>query len=427
MANSLTGTRIRELRRRIGLSQTALAAAAGISTSYLNLIEHNKRGIAGRTLQAIARELDVAPATLSEEVDSGLLETLEQVAAAVPEKQAERMALPELVGRFPGWSAMVADLYRRTQDQATEIEVLSDRLSHDPFLADSLHQMLSNITAIRSTASILTSVADIPVEQQARFQLAIHQESRRLSDAAEALVEYFDRSASEGIQAATPEEELENFLANNDHHFPTLDDGTGDVARLLRAPQLQTSAAKRLAEVALTNYRADAIAMPLDRFAQAARTTQWNPSALAQEFGVSLHGVFRRLASLRRAGIDTPHFGVMVVNAAGQPLLRRPIEGFPMPRHNTTCPLWPVYQCLSSPGRPVQEVITLPDGKTFMSFAVALPIGPIVFDHPMPHVSAMLLISAEDAALHMPWLSLPEARNVGTNCRISPCGECAQT
>ncbi len=424
MAYSLTGTRIRELRRRAGQSQTALAAAAGISTSYLNLIEHNKRGIAGRVLQAIARELGVTPAELSEEADSALMESLEQAATAAPDLHAERAALPELMGRFPGWSAMIADLYRRTQNQATEIEVLSDRLSHDPFLADSLHQMLSNITAIRSTASILTSVGDVPMDQQARFQTAIHQESRRLSDAAEALVEYFDRSALEGIQAATPEEELENFLSANDHHFPSLDDGTGRVKQLLQAPELQTSAAKRLAEGALETYRDDAKAMPLVAFAKSAEAAQWDPAALAAEFNISLHAVFRRLSTLRRDGLDAPKMGLLMVNAAGQPLLRRPIEGFPMPRHNTTCPLWPVYQCLSMPGRPMQDSIALPDGTQFASFAIALPTGPARFDRPTPHIGAMLLVTSEDAAAHMPWLSASEPRDVGTNCRISPCAGC---
>ena len=429
MAHSLTGTRIRELRRRTGHSQTALAAAAGISTSYLNLIEHNKRGIAGRVLQAIARELNVSPADLSEEADAVLLESLLHAADALPDFNADTAALTELVGRFPGWASMVADLFRRTRDQATEIEVLRDRLTHDPFLADSLHQMLSNITAIRSTASILTSVDDIGTEQQGRFQSAIHQESRRLSDAAQALVEYFDRSADAGIQAATPEEELENFLTANTHHFPDLDRAASlesDIDRIVaRAPDLQTSAAKTLGATYLRTYWRDAQTMPLDDFTAAALRLAWNPAALAATFGTDLHAVFRRLASLRREGITAPAMGLLMINAAGQPLLRRPIDGFPMPRHNTTCPLWPVYQSLSQPGRPLQELITLPDGKSFVSFAIAQPTGPIAFDRPTPHVGAMLLVAAEDATLHMPWLGDMQAQEVGTNCRISPCGGCS--
>ncbi|CAN0531036.1 unnamed protein product, partial [Scytosiphon promiscuus] len=55
MSRSLIGTRIRERRRTRKVTQTALAAQVGISASYLNLIEHNRRGIAGKTLLSLAK------------------------------------------------------------------------------------------------------------------------------------------------------------------------------------------------------------------------------------------------------------------------------------------------------------------------------------------------------------------------------------
>ena len=44
--SALTGTRLRERRQALGLRQADLAAQMGISASYLNLIEHNRRRIA---------------------------------------------------------------------------------------------------------------------------------------------------------------------------------------------------------------------------------------------------------------------------------------------------------------------------------------------------------------------------------------------
>ena len=76
MARTLMGTRIRERRRAKKLTQTALAKTVGISASYLNLIEHNRRGIAGRTLIALARELGMQPSDLSEGADAALINTL---------------------------------------------------------------------------------------------------------------------------------------------------------------------------------------------------------------------------------------------------------------------------------------------------------------------------------------------------------------
>ena len=46
----LTGSRIRERRVMAGQKQADLAKAIGISASYLNLIEHNRRRIGGKLL-----------------------------------------------------------------------------------------------------------------------------------------------------------------------------------------------------------------------------------------------------------------------------------------------------------------------------------------------------------------------------------------
>ena len=99
MPRSLAGSRIRQRRMGLGLSQSALAMQAGISASYLNLIEHNKRRIAGRTLNAIARSLEIEVAELEEGLDSPLFEKLQNAAANAPRANAELDQIGEFVGR----------------------------------------------------------------------------------------------------------------------------------------------------------------------------------------------------------------------------------------------------------------------------------------------------------------------------------------
>ena len=48
------GQRVRERRRELNLTQGELARRAGMSVSYLSLIEHDKRTIGGRLLQRLA-------------------------------------------------------------------------------------------------------------------------------------------------------------------------------------------------------------------------------------------------------------------------------------------------------------------------------------------------------------------------------------
>ena len=50
----LTGSLIRERRLALSLRQGDVAQAVGISASYLNLIEHNKRKIGADVLEKLA-------------------------------------------------------------------------------------------------------------------------------------------------------------------------------------------------------------------------------------------------------------------------------------------------------------------------------------------------------------------------------------
>ena len=76
MREGLTGSRIRERRVMAGLKQAELAQQSGISASYLNLIEHNRRRIGGKLLLNIAHALGVEPQALTEGAEAALFATL---------------------------------------------------------------------------------------------------------------------------------------------------------------------------------------------------------------------------------------------------------------------------------------------------------------------------------------------------------------
>lgn len=82
MPKSILGTRIRERRRAMGVTQAEMARRIGISASYLNLIERNKRGIAGPLLRRTATALGLRLDELDDAAERRLLETLNEVAAA---------------------------------------------------------------------------------------------------------------------------------------------------------------------------------------------------------------------------------------------------------------------------------------------------------------------------------------------------------
>ena len=66
-----------------------------------------------------------------------------------------------------------------------------------------MHLILSNITAIQSTAGILALHSELPEDRRARFTANIHSESERLTKTAKELVAYLDNPEAQPVMSAT--------------------------------------------------------------------------------------------------------------------------------------------------------------------------------------------------------------------------------
>lgn len=64
MILTLFGERVRVLRQARGLSQEALALAAGLDRTYIGGVERGERNISLLNIQKIAQALNVSPADL---------------------------------------------------------------------------------------------------------------------------------------------------------------------------------------------------------------------------------------------------------------------------------------------------------------------------------------------------------------------------
>ena len=211
--DSLTGTRIRERRTMAGLRQADMARQIGIYASYLNLIEHNRRRIGGKLLVGIAQVLGVELSMLTEGAEAALISTLREAAADAGAVAAEADRADEFAGRFPGWAEVLAANHRRIASLERTVQTLSDRLTHDPHLAASLHEVLSTAAAIRSTASILAEPGEIEPEWRDRFHGNLNEDSLRLAESSKALVAYLDESETGTERRGVPQEEVEAWLA----------------------------------------------------------------------------------------------------------------------------------------------------------------------------------------------------------------------
>lgn len=422
MGQSLVGQRIRERRRAKKLSQAALARDVGISASYLNLIEHNRRGIAGRTLIAIANRLEIDPREFSDEADAALIDSLTRAAVGAADPQPEIDRVGELIGRFPGWSRLLARLFDRNAAQSQTLALLSDRLTHDPYLAETMHLVLSNITAIHATVGILDGTPDLPEDARQRFIGNVYKESDRLTATARDLVEYLDGpddTPDKTVEAGSP---VQSFWSANHHHLPELEAQPGKATQLIRTmPDVDSEEDMAEARRTVSRYGRLAAHMPMGLFADAARRLRFDPEALAQEFACSIDDAMLRLTHLQPAEDETG-FGMIECDAAGGVLLRKEIAGLTLPTQGGACPLWPLYRAFSRPGAPLRAVLETPTGTQMIAYAVARSEQAVGFDLPPP-MRAVMIFSRDTAAF-------PDARTtpvvpIGAHCSVCNRTTCA--
>jgi len=421
-----TGRRLRERRIVLGIKQADLARSVGISPAYLNLIEHNRRRIGGKLLLELARALEIDPSALSESAETEAVAALREAASQArpgdPPPEAARAG--ELAARFPGWAALIAARNTRVADLERTVAALTDRLTHDPFLSATLHEILSTVTAIRSTAGILAGEAVDP-EWQARFHRNLYDEARRLAEGAQSLAAYLDAGAEEENARTAPQDEVEVWLSEAGFHVPALEGAPEDIeaeaARLIDAASgLDSAPARQIARAWLTRYARDAARMPLAEVEAALEELGADPAALAERFGVSPAAAMRRLGALP-PGPRGPRFGVVICDGSGTLTFREPVEGFALPRFGAACPLWPLYTALSRPGLPVREEVEMP-GPPPMRFrvhAICRARGRPRFDMP-PILEATMLIEPIEGEGEGGGAALP----VGTSCRICPRAAC---
>ncbi|MFZ1471180.1 MAG: helix-turn-helix transcriptional regulator, partial [Paracoccaceae bacterium] len=259
---ALTGTRLRERRLALGLKQGHVAGQAGISASYLNLIEHNRRAVTPDVLTRLAAALGSEVQALAVGAGSDLAEDLRSAAAAQPTVGAELDRLEEYAGRFPGWAALTAALQTRASGLERAVEALNDRMTHDPHLSAALHELLSALTSVRATAAILDETGDLEPDLQARFHHNLHMDSERLAGGAEALVAYLDGSETAQEQGiAAPQEEVETWLRGHGWHLAALEGAdVGPTALAAEIADLASTAARALARAHVAQGAADAAA-----------------------------------------------------------------------------------------------------------------------------------------------------------------------
>lgn len=405
---SLTGTRLRERRLAQGRRQGEVALAAGISASYLNLIEHNRRAVAGDVLVRLASALGLDAAAFSDADDSAVVDDLRSAAAAVA---ASSDQLHAFLARFPNWAGALLAQAQRAAGLERAVAALNDRINHDPHLSATLHDLLSAATAVRATADILNDTAELDADWRARFHGNLAQDSARLTVGAQALVAYLDPGQrAETTLSVTPQDEVTGWLAGRGWHLAEAEAGGIDSAGIAA---LASDAARSLAQGLAAQAVLDAAMMPLDAVLAAIVQHGPDPVQIAQAFGTDVIAASRRIGGLPGVAV-----GLVICDGAGAITHRRPLPGFALPRTGAGCTLWPLYTALGRPMQPIEVVAeaTSQPPQRFVLRAFCQTHLPASFGGAERREAAMLILPAPPG--------VAVQRRVGPTCRICPVQGC---
>lgn len=421
MPRSLLGTRIRENRRSKKISQAELAKQAGISASYLNLIEHNRRGIGGKTLLALARVLKVDPRTLTEGADQALVGRVKQAAAMAPTIACEVDKTEEFIARFHGFARLIGRQYDHTKAQDETLQAVSDQMNTDPFFSEAMHLMLSNITTIKSTAEILSDDESLPDNLKKRFLSNLLNESERLAQTAIDVLQHFEPNTNS--KGATKDTDPSEAILENSDFFIEQIEGNFispyDYVIHLNLPEPYENEAID----ALVRYSSIARKLPIDLFLKSAEQLHYDPIALAQDFNVPINVVLQRFAHLPKHA-NIPRFGVMECDGSGAVTFRKQLPTLSLPRYGSACPLWPIYRSLSQPSQPMKAFINTPTGERFLTYSFTRYMNHNNIG--LPSRTKAIMVFTPDYEMFLSKHEIAQQTNiaVGLQCSVCPRNNC---
>ena len=303
--------------------------------------------------------------------------------------------------RFPAWARLLALRHAQVARLEGQVMLLTDRLAHDRALGDRLHELLSAVTAIRSSASILAEGPDLDANWRARFQRNIVEDSARLARGAQALADHLEAEGEAAARTLAPRDEAEGFIAR---HRPRIAAGEmgGHADAFARAEtalagaegQALTPAARAIAGTMLAGLVEDATRLPLAAMRRALDAHGVEPVRIARMLGADLACVLRRLAALPARMLPGPA-GILSCDASGAILQRGAVPDFAVPRHGDLCALWPLFSALAQPMRPIRRVLSQGGGRAaVLTWTVASPMAEPGPGEDLRLVSHMLVLPA---------------------------------
>jgi len=443
------GGKVRMLRRRKGLTQSDAAVALGISPSYLNLIEHDRRQLPANLLLKLAEVLKVDLADFADDSQAQLAADLQEIFGdpLFEEHPVTTNDMRELAENSATARAVIS-LYHAYRGSVESTRALASKLydgrdflgvdpAHFPSeeVNDVIQANLNYFPELESAAERILTTAGLDRSDMYRSLVSYLREKHGI----EVAVTPVNRDGGL-IRKYDPERRLlsvsevlppwsRNFQIA---HQIGLLDVQSDIQRIIERHEQNLTAPEsaRLCRVALANYFAAALLMPYDEFLRCAEEMRYDVELLQHHFTASWEQVCHRLTTLRKAEASGVPFHFVRVDIAGNISKRFSGTGIRFARFSGSCPRWDVHAAFLTPGRIRTQLSQMPDGTAYFCVArtirksggyragdtlMAVGIGCPVRD-------AKKLVYADGVDLE----NLDAAVPIGTTCRLCERIDCDQ-
>jgi predicted transcriptional regulator/DNA-binding XRE family transcriptional regulator len=443
------GPKVRALRRRETLSQAQMAERLGISPSYLNLIENNRRPLPAQVLIKLAQLFHVDLHAFATDEDARLTADLYE-AFADPLFEADPLTsvdVREMVQSSPAAARAVLTLYRGYQGARQSAESLASRLSEGEQLA-TVDQALMPSEEI---SELIQRRMNYFPELEEGAEHLWRDARLETDDIYPGLVRYLERAHGVQVRVARwgadpttlrrfePDRKLltlSELLPTRSRNFQLatqicLLDHRATIEHMLHDERLSTDESRSLARVALANYFAAAVLMPYERFLQAAREERHDVDVVGRRFRVGFEQVCHRLTTLRRPGAEGVPFHMIRIDVAGNISKRFSASGIRFARFSGACPRWNCFAAFMTPGMIRLQISRMPDGITYFCLArtIQKDSGGYHAQHPVQAIGlgcqaqfARDLVYSDGVDLK----NLDTAVPVGVTCRLCERTDCEQ-
>ena len=430
------------------MSQVQLAEKLGISPSYLNLIEHDRRAISAPLLIRLSEILPFDIKSLSAENDTRLAADLLEVFGDPLFEGHELTAaeVHDLAARAPSAARAVMTLYQSYRAARESANSLALRLSEGDETAglersrlpseevsDVVQQHMNHFPELEAGADALWKSGAFHgdlYEAMVRLLKERHSVDVRIGTVGEmgGIVRRYDPETrvlrlSEALRRGSRNFQLAYQLG-------LLTQGPL-IERISRDPLLTSDESRALCRGVLANYFAGAMLMPYETFLESARSERYDIEVLSNRFRTSFEQVCHRLTTLRRPGNEGVPFHVVRIDVAGNISKRFSASGLRFPRFSGACPRWNVFAAFLTPGMFRTQISQMPDGTTY--FWVARTLSRSTGGYHAPHTVfavglgcevryAKALVYADGVDLDNREAIVP----VGITCRLCERKDCEQ-